>query len=234
MKKFALSIPVKLLTYKFITGFCYINGCGISVDYTVDKNKNKKRIQIVRPWPEGRKILRYNMGKPIVAGDVIIKGGVMNEYYALLICETQSDTIDNIEVSGGKIFEFKEGEQMDKSELCEKICSLARKEKDQDVYFLLGNHTFMTGDEMRKVYLLYFGYPFEGTNKELALWATATYNSFNIAWVYFSDRIYPQQFLQEGNFELAREFCRKEYKDPDEALRLDEELIKDMEKDKVG
>lgn len=226
MKKFALSIPVKLLTYDFITGFCYINGWQISVDYTLDKNK--KRIQIVRPWSAGRKILRYNMGKPIVAGDVIIKGGVMNKYYALLICETQSD----IEVSGGKIFEFKEPE-MDKSELCEKICSLARKEKDQDVYFLLGNHTFMTGDEMRKVYLLYFGYPFEGTDKELVLWATATYNSFNIAWVYFSDRIYPQQFLQEGNFELAREFCCKEYKDPDEALRLVEELI-DMEKDKVG
>lgn len=231
MKKFALSIPVKLLTYDFITGFCYINGWQISVDYTLDKNK--KRIQIARPWSAGRKILRYNMGKPIVAGDVIIKGGVMNKYYALLICETQSDNIDNIEVSGGKIFEFKEPE-MDKSELCEKICSLARKEKDQDVYFLLGNHTFMTGDEMRKVYLLYFGYPFEGTDKELVLWATATYNSFNIAWVYFSDRIYPQQFLQEGNFELAREFCRKEYKDPDEALRLVEELIKDMEKDKVG
>lgn len=107
MKKIALSIPVKLLTYKFITGFCYINGWGISVDYTLDKNKNKKRIQIVRPWPESRKILRYNMGKPIVAGDVIIKGGVMNEYYALLICETQSD---NIEVSGGAYYEFKEDE----------------------------------------------------------------------------------------------------------------------------
>lgn len=231
MKKFALSIPVKLLTYDFITGFCYINGWQISVDYTLDKNK--KRIQIVRPWSTGRKILRYNMGKPIVAGDVIIKGGVMNKYYAILICETQSDNIDNIEVSGGKIFEFKEA-QMDNSELCKKICLLERKEKEQEVYFLLGNHTFMTGDEMRKVHLLYFGYPFEGTDKELVLWATATYNSFNIAWVYFSDRIYPQQFLQEGNFELAREFCRKEYKDPDEALRLVEELIKDMEKDKVG
>lgn len=121
------------------------------------------------------------------------------------------------------------------SELCDLICSLERKEKEQEVYFLLNNHVFMTGEEMKKVYLLYFGCPFEGTNKELVLWATATYNNFiNIRWVYFSDRIYPQQFLQEGNFELAREFCRKEYKNPDEALRLVEELIKDMKKDKVG
>lgn len=118
-------------------------------------------------------------------------------------------------------------------ELCDLICSLERKEKEQEVYFLLNNSIFMTGEEMRKVHLLYFGYPFKGTNKELVTWATCTCNLY-IKWVYFSDRIYPQQFLQEGNFELAREFCRKEYKDPDEALRLVEELIKDMEKDKVG
>ena len=43
-------------------------------------------------------------------------------------------------------------------EFCNKICSLERKEKEQEVYFLLNNHTFMTGEEMRKVYLLYFGY----------------------------------------------------------------------------
>ncbi len=119
---------------------------------------------------------------------------------------------------------------MNNSELCEKICSLERKEKEQEVYFLLNNHVFMRGDEMRKVYLLYFGYPFEGTNKELVRWATSTCNLY-IRWVYFSDRIYPQQFLQEGNFDLAREFCRKEYKDPDEALKLVELMIKEMEEE---
>lgn len=117
------------------------------------------------------------------------------------------------------------------SELCDLICSLEKKEKEQEVYFLLNNHVFMTGEEMRKVYLLYFGYPFEGTIKELVYWATSTCNLY-IRWVYFSDRIYPQQFLQEGNFDLAREFCRKEYKDPDEALRLVELMIKEMEENK--
>lgn len=122
---------------------------------------------------------------------------------------------------------------MSSNEICNLICSLERKQKEQEVYFLLNNHIFMTEEEMRKVYLLYFGYPFEGTAKELVRWATVTCNLY-IRWVYFSDRICPQQFLQEGNLDLAREFCRKEYKDPDEALRLVEELIKDMEKDKVG
>lgn len=122
---------------------------------------------------------------------------------------------------------------MNTNELCDLLCSLERKEKEQEVYFLLNNHVFMTGEEMRKVYLLYFGYPFEGTNKELVRWATLTCNLY-IQWVYFSDRVYPQQFIREGNFDLARKFCREEYKDSDEALRLVEELIKDMEKDKVG
>lgn len=116
-------------------------------------------------------------------------------------------------------------------EFCNKICSLERKEKEQEVYFLLNNHVFMTGNEMRKVYLLYFGYPFEGTDRELVRWATVTCNLY-IRWVYFSNRIYPQQFLQEENYDLAREFCRKEYKNPDEALRLLELMIKEMEEEK--
>lgn len=116
------------------------------------------------------------------------------------------------------------------SELCNLICSLERKEKEQDVYFLLNNHIFMTGEEMRKVYLLYFGYPFEGTNRELVHWATVTCRGLHIRWVYFSDRIYPQQFLCEGRYDLAREFCHKEYKDSDKALELVNLMIEEMEK----
>lgn len=46
------------------------------------------------------------MLKPIFAGDIVIKGGIMNKNYALLICETNA-TI-SIVVDGAKIFEFKE------------------------------------------------------------------------------------------------------------------------------
>lgn len=45
------------------------------------------------------------MLRPVIAGDVVIKGGVMNKYYALLICET---TASEIAANGAKIFEFEE------------------------------------------------------------------------------------------------------------------------------
>lgn len=108
MKKFAVAIPIYDVTrYPDFSkwGDCFINRYQISASYYIRGNKK----YICRVRPAGRKkILRYKMLKPIFAGDIIIKGGVMNKNYALLICETQ---LDNIEVSdGAKIFEFKEEE----------------------------------------------------------------------------------------------------------------------------
>lgn len=108
MKKFAVAIPVYDLTrYPNSSkwGDCCINGYRISVSYYSSNDKNY--ICRERPNTGRKKILRYKMLKPIFAGDVVIKGGVMNKNYALLICETQSD---NIEVTSAKIFEFKEEE----------------------------------------------------------------------------------------------------------------------------
>lgn len=108
MKKFAVAIPIYDLTrYPDFSkwGDCCINGYRISASYC--SINDKKYICKVRPVGR-KKILRYKMLKPIFAGDITIKGGVMNKNYALLICETQSDVIESS--GGAKIFEFKEDE----------------------------------------------------------------------------------------------------------------------------
>ena len=105
--KFAVAIPIYDVTrYPNFSkwGDCFINGYQISASYYI--RGNKKYICRVRPNAGREKILRSIMLKPIIAGDVVIKGGVMNKYYALLICETNA-TID-IVVDGAKIFEFEE------------------------------------------------------------------------------------------------------------------------------
>ncbi len=107
MRKFAIAIPIYDLTrYPDFSkwGDCHINGYQISASYYI--MGNKKYICRVRPNPGRKKILRYKMLKPIFAGDIVIKGGIMNKNYALLICETNA-TI-SIVVDGAKIFEFKE------------------------------------------------------------------------------------------------------------------------------
>lgn len=106
--------------------------------------------------------------------------------------------------------------------------SLERVEKDADVYFLLTDNSFMNGDEIKKVYLICFGYPFEDSTQDLIRWFIKS--GFKAKKYFCSNRIDVQTFLYMGDYNMAKEFCRKEYKDSDRALELLEKIIKEKEK----
>lgn len=105
--------------------------------------------------------------------------------------------------------------------------SLERVEKDADVYFLLADNSFMTGDEIKKVYLICFGYPFEDSIQNLIRWFIKS--GFKAKKYFCSNRIDVRTFLYVGDYNMAKEFCRKEYKDSDKALELLEKIIENGE-----
>lgn len=105
--------------------------------------------------------------------------------------------------------------------MCDLI-SLKRKDKEPEAYFLLYNGRFMSEDQMREIYVLCFGYPFQGTSSDLVHWVAKC--GFK-ARVYSSHRMSVQNFLDTGQFDLAREFVIKEYEDSGMALDIFESQL---------